>query len=132
VVVSIPVAVNDLTVGDIITYHIPVDDQRVETHRIVDLTTTADGSTAVQTKGDANNGIDPWTATLQGSTVYRQVAIIPHLGTIIRTLRQPMVLKTLLYGAPAVLVVGLLVTIWRKEPVPIAADRQAPPHAPDA
>ncbi|MCU1574980.1 MAG: hypothetical protein JWO93_3062, partial [Micrococcaceae bacterium] len=85
VVVSLPVAVNDLAVGDIITYHIPVEDQRVETHRIVGLTTNADGSTAVQTKGDANNGVDPWTATLQGSTVYRQVATIPHLGTIIRT-----------------------------------------------
>jgi signal peptidase I len=124
VVVSVPVDVAELAVGDIITYHIPVEDQRVETHRIVDISTTADGSTTVQTKGDANNGVDPWTATLQGSTVYRHVAIIPHLGALIRTLRQPIVLHVLMYGAPAVLVAGLLASIWRREPVSAPAGSQ--------
>ncbi|WP_262103478.1 signal peptidase I [Arthrobacter sp. Marseille-P9274] len=114
VVVSVPVPVGSITEGDIITYHIPVEDQRVETHRIIEVTTNADGTTAVRTKGDANNGADPWTATLQGDTVYRHAFTIPHLGTVIRTLREPAVRNTLMYGAPALLVAGMLVNIWRK------------------
>ncbi|MFK0005304.1 signal peptidase I [Paenarthrobacter sp. NPDC090522] len=116
VVVTVPTPVKDIKVGDIITYHIPVEDQRVETHRITEITTTADGGVAVQTKGDANNGIDPWIATLQGQTVDKQVATIPYVGNAIRALREPIVLNILMYGAPAVLVIGMLASIWTKDP----------------
>ncbi|MEO3939762.1 signal peptidase I [Paenarthrobacter nicotinovorans] len=116
VVVTIPTPVTDVKVGDIITYHIPVEDQRVETHRITEITTTADGGVAVQTKGDANNGIDPWIATLQGTTVDKQIATIPHVGNAIRTLREPIVMNTLMYGAPAILVIGMLASIWTTKP----------------
>ncbi len=116
VVVTVPVPVTDLRVGDVITYHIPVEDQRVETHRITELSTTVDGRTAVQTKGDANNGKDPWVAILPGTAVDRHVMTIPHLGTVIRALREPAVRNALMYGAPAILVVGLLASIWGKDP----------------
>jgi signal peptidase len=120
VVVTAPTPVSDIRVGDVITYHIPVEDHRVETHRVTELLTTADGTTAVRTKGDANNGADPWTAALQGNTVDRHVLTVPYVGQAIRTLREPMVLNTLMYGAPAVLVIGLLASIWRKDPDPAA------------
>ncbi|SEI85593.1 signal peptidase, endoplasmic reticulum-type, partial [Arthrobacter sp. yr096] len=116
VVVTVPTPITDVKVGDIITYHIPVEDQRVETHRITNITTTADGGIAVQTKGDANNGIDPWIATLQGKTVDKQIATIPYVGNAIRALREPMVMNTLMYGAPAILVIGMLTSIWTKNP----------------
>ena len=116
VVVTVPTSITDIKVGDVITYHIPVEDQRVETHRITEITTTADGGVAVQTKGDANNGIDPWIATLQGTTVDKQVATIPYVGNAIRTLREPIVMNTLMYGAPAILVIGMLASIWTKDP----------------
>lgn len=116
VVVAGQVPVADLKVGDVITYHIPIEDQRVETHRVVDISTGADGLTTVRTKGDANQGVDPWTATLQGATVYRHVGTIPYLGTAIRALREPLVSVILMYGAPAVLVIGVLATIWGKNP----------------
>ncbi|AFR29885.1 signal peptidase I [Arthrobacter sp. Rue61a] len=116
VVVTVPAPVTDIKVGDIITYHIPVEDQRVETHRITEITTTADGGVAVQTKGDANNGIDPWIATLQGKTVDKQIATIPYVGNAIRTLREPIVMNTLMYGAPTILVIGMLASIWTKDP----------------
>lgn len=115
VVVTVPTPVEDIVVGDIITYHIPVEDQRVETHRITEIT-TAHGGVAVQTKGDANNGIDPWTATLQGKTVDKQVATIPYVGNAIRVLREPVVAQSLMYGAPAILVIGMLASIWSKKP----------------
>jgi len=113
VVVSVPTPVANLKTGDIITYHIPVEDQRIETHRITDLTRTGE-STTIQTKGDANNGSDPWTATLAEDHAYTTVAVIPHLGDAIRALRSPVVGKVLLYGAPTLLVIMLLTSIWSK------------------
>jgi len=129
VVVTVPTPITDVKVGDIITYHIPVEDQRVETHRITEITTTADGGVAVQTKGDANNGIDPWIATLQGKTVDKQVATIPYVGNAIRALREPMVLNTLIYGAPAILVIGMLASIWTKDPNKTAPEDAAQTRA---
>ena len=116
VVVSVPTPVSGLKTGDVITYAIPVEDHRIETHRVIDIIRNDDGTTAVRTKGDANNGADPWTATLQDDTVHVHAATIPYVGTAIRTLREPMVSQTLMYGAPAVLVIMLLVSIWKKEP----------------
>ncbi|WP_309076506.1 signal peptidase I [Paenarthrobacter sp.] len=129
VVVTAPTAVTDVKVGDVITYHIPVEDQRVETHRITEITTTADGGVAVQTKGDANNGIDPWIATLQGKTVDKQVATIPYVGNAIRALREPVVMNTLMYGAPAILVIGMLASIWTKDPKKPALEGAEAPQA---
>ena len=116
VVVTVPTPVSSLKTGDIITYKIPVEDRRVETHRIVKLTRNGNGSTTLRTKGDANNGADPWEATIQGDTVDVQAATVPYLGTVIRTLRQPAVLMALTYAVPGVLVLILLVRIWRKGP----------------
>jgi signal peptidase I len=116
VVITAPSPVSGLRTGDVITYRIPVEDQRVETHRVIEIIRDSDGTTAVRTKGDANNGPDPWTAVLKGDTVDVQTATIPFLGTAIRTLRDPMVLNSLMYGAPAVLSIILLTSIWRKTP----------------
>ncbi|KRE54818.1 S26 family signal peptidase [Arthrobacter sp. Soil736] len=116
VVVSAAKPSSELKTGDIITYGIPVDDRRIETHRVVEIIRNANGTTAVRTKGDANNGADPWTAILQEDTVHVHAATIPYLGTAIRTLRDPIVLKILMYGAPAVLVTMLLASIWGKKP----------------
>lgn len=127
VVVAGQAPVADIKVGDVITYHIPIEDQRVETHRVVEIKTGDDGLTTVRTKGDANQGIDPWTATLQGKTVYRHVGTIPHLGTAIRALRAPVVSMALMYGAPAILVIGVLATIWGKKP-----DEAEPAAEPEA
>lgn len=122
VVVTVPTPTSDIVVGDVITYLVPVEDHRVETHRVTEVLTSADGTTAVRTKGDANNGVDPWTATLNGATVDRHVLTVPYMGQVIRTLRQPVVLNTFMYGAPAVLVIGLLASIWRKNPEPTASE----------
>jgi signal peptidase len=127
VVVAGQVPISDLQVGDVITYHIPIEDQRVETHRIVEIGTGADGLPTVRTKGDANQGTDPWTATLQGETVYRHVGTIPYLGTAIRALREPVVSMILMYAVPSVLVIGVLAAIWGKKP-----DEAEPAAEPEA
>ncbi len=113
VVVSVRTPVSELKVGDVITYSIPIDDHRIETHRVASIKRDA-GATSVTTKGDANTGADPWTAVLSEDYVYTQAAIVPHLGEGIRALRQPLVQSVLLYGASALLVVLVLTAIWRK------------------
>jgi signal peptidase len=121
VVVSVKTPVSELQVGDVITYSIPIDDRRVETHRVLSIKRDDAGVTAVTTKGDANPGPDPWTAELSEDYVYIKAAVLPYLGDLIRALRQPIVQSVLLYGGSAGLVVLVLTSIWgksREEPAP--------------
>src|SRR3954452_10927771 len=53
VVVTAPVAVSEVTKGMAITYHIPVEDHHLITHRVVSVERGPDGTVTVQTKGDA-------------------------------------------------------------------------------
>ncbi len=113
VTVVTPIAVEDVTEGMVITYHQPIGDRSLVTHRVVEVERGADGSTSVLTKGDANDAVDPWTATLEGDTAYQVRAVVPELGHLIQALRAPVITQVLLYGAPALLAGWLLLTIWR-------------------
>jgi len=113
VTVVTPLPVAEVEVGMIIAYHIPIDDHHLVSHRVVGVERADDGSVTVQTKGDANDAVDPWQATLQGDTAYQVRAVIPELGHAIETLRTPVVSQALVYGAPALLAGWLLLSIWR-------------------
>jgi signal peptidase I len=113
VTVVTPIAVSDVTEGMVITYHMPVGDHSVVTHRVVSVQSGPAGTVTVQTKGDANDALDPWTATLQGDTAYQVRAVIPEIGHVIQLLRNPTIAPVLLYGAPTLLVGWLLLSIWR-------------------
>jgi signal peptidase len=113
VTIVTPIAVSEVTEGMVITYHRPIEDHSLVTHRVISVDTSPDGTVTVQTKGDANDAADPWTATLEGDTAYQVRAVIPELGHLIQALRAPVVTQALLYGAPALLVGWLLLTIWR-------------------
>ena len=126
VVVSVKKPVSELNVGDVITYSIPIDDHRIETHRVMSIKRDNSGVTSVTTKGDANSGLDPWTAVLVEDYVYTQAGVVPHLGDVIRALRQPFVQPLIMYGGSVLLVVVLLTSIWAKP-----ADEDSPPPASD-
>jgi signal peptidase len=113
VTIVTPLAVSEVTEGMVIAYHIPIDDHRLVTHRVVSVEHGTDGSVTVQTKGDANEAVDPWLATLQGDTAYQVRAVIPEVGHLLQALRTPVVAQVLMYGAPALLVGWLLLAIWR-------------------
>ena len=113
VVITTPLPVSDVTVGMVISYHIPIDDHRVVSHRVIDVQHAPDGTVTVQTKGDANDHPDPWTAVLQGDTAYEVRAVVPELGHLMTLLRTPGLNQVLLYGAPLLLASWLLMTIWR-------------------
>lgn len=99
VVVTTPQPASEVAVGDVISYHIPIEDHRVETHRVVEVIHGEDGSIAVRTKGDNNDGADPWVATLEGDTVWEMQAVVPKLGSVVRTLRSPAVQHGVLWVA---------------------------------
>ena len=113
VTVVTPLPVDEVTAGMIIAYHIPIDDHHLVSHRVVSVEHGADGSVTVQTKGDANDAVDPWQATLTGDTAYQVRAVIPRLGHVIEVLRTPVVSQALVYGAPTLLAGWLLLSIWR-------------------
>ena len=113
VTVVTPLAVTEVTEGMVITYHIPIGDHQLVTHRVVSVEHGTDGSVTVQTKGDNNDGIDPWSATLEGDTAYQVRAVVPEIGHVIHALRTPAVATTLVYGAPALVAGWLILSIWR-------------------
>jgi signal peptidase I len=116
ITVVTPLAVEDVTAGMVIAYNIPIDDHRVVTHRVLSVERGEDGSVTVQTKGDANEAIDPWKATLQGDTAWQVQAVVSEVGHLIHALRTPVVSQALRYGAVALLAGWLLLSIWRPTP----------------
>jgi signal peptidase I len=113
VVVVSPLPISQVRPGMVISYHIPIDDRRLVTHRVLTVDTSPDGAVTVQTKGDANDAPDPWQATLQGTTAWQVTTVVPDLGHLIQALRTPAISHTLVYGAPALLAGWLLLSIWR-------------------
>jgi signal peptidase I len=113
VTVVTPIAVQDVTEGMVLTYHQPIGDRALVTHRVVEVQRDSAGAVTIRTKGDANAAVDPWTATLEGDTAYRVRAVVPELGHLIQALRAPVVTQVLLYGAPALLAGWVLLSIWR-------------------
>ena len=113
VTVVTPIAVQDVTEGMVITYHQPIGDRSLVTHRVVEVDRSTDGRVSVRTQGDANEAIDPWTATLEGDTAYQVRAVVPELGHVIQALRAPVITQALLYGVPALLAGWVLLSIWR-------------------
>src|SRR3712207_4911809 len=111
ITVVTPLAVEDVTAGMVIAYHIPIDDHRVVTHRVLSVERGTDGSVTVQTKGDANEAMDPWKATLKGDTAWQVQGVVPEVGSVIQALRTPVVSAALRYGAVALLAGWLLLSI---------------------
>ena len=110
VIVDVEEPATDLKVGQIISYHIPVDDHRVESHRVTWVHITKDGAVAFRTKGDANNGADPWTArSAAGSSVWIVKTVLPVVGDVIRFMRQPLVQLALTRVVPAILIISCAV-----------------------
>jgi signal peptidase len=122
VVAVTPERPNDLRVGQIVTYAIPVGDHHVISHRVVKILHGGERP-VFQTKGDANNGPDPWLAQVNGPTVWQVRYIVPGLGWLIRWLRRPVVHTVGVLVFPALIAVVWLKGIWRE-------DRRVPAHAP--
>jgi signal peptidase len=88
VVIVRPEPIQRLRVGQVISYRVPVGVHQVETHRVVAILRGKGTDTPViQTKGDNNTVVDPWTAQLNGTTVWRLEAVVPKVGYAINLMR---------------------------------------------
>lgn len=110
-VIDTPEPVRDVRVGQVISYQVPVGIHQVETHRIVRII-SGGAHPVVQTQGDANNHVDPWTAQLDGTTAWRMRTVIPHLGYIVNFLRAPALRTAAVIVVPALLALIVLLEIW--------------------
>lgn len=107
------VPVDDLQVGDVITYQPPGRGDLV-THRIVSIEPQSDGVPLFQTKGDANATVDPWTFTLDREVQVRYVFQVPYVGYVLLMFGTRLIRTILLVGLALLLTFMLFVHLWRK------------------
>lgn len=105
------VPVEELAVGDVITYMPPPDSGLSElvTHRIVDIQDAQQGAGAgpvFTTRGDANSTDDPWLFQLDDPTQARVEATVPGLGWVFLALADREI-RMVIIGIPAG-IVGVL------------------------
>lgn len=101
-----PTEPEQLDVGDIISFYHPEKPSRVVTHRLAEIV-RQDGNLVFQTRGDANDDVDPWlvpAADVIGTVRFS----VPYTGYVTQRLRSPLGFA-LLVGIPAaVIIVGEL------------------------
>ena len=110
-VIVTPEPVSSVRVGHVISYKMPVGVHQVETHRIVRVL-QGGVHPVVQTRGDANNANDPWTAKLEGDTAWRHRVTIPKLGYVVNAFRSHTVQTAAVRVVPVLLALLVLWEIW--------------------
>ena len=118
----VPVA--SLKVGDVITYTPPhgAGPAGLVTHRIASIT-PQQGSVVYRTKGDANQGADPWTFTLPRAEQARVRAGIPYAGFAVAALSRRDV-RMFVVGIPAALIALMSLSgLWREAGLKTAETR---------
>ena len=99
------VPVEDLQVGDVITYLPPAASgvPNLVTHRIVEVGADEQGATRFRTKGDANPAVDPWTFSLVATEQPVVQFSVPKLGYMFIALADRQT-RILVIGVPAALI----------------------------
>jgi signal peptidase len=100
-----PVAVDDLRVGDVITYLPPASSgvSTLVTHRIVEIQPAAGGGALFSTQGDHNPDPDPWHFQLTDTAQPVVRASVPYVGWAFIALADRDT-RMLVIGGPALLV----------------------------
>jgi signal peptidase len=117
--------VEQLKVGDIITFHPPGGSVAV-THRIIAIEPGASGKPAFRTKGDFNETADPWNPiSLREPEQARYVFQIPLYGYVLAALSMRNV-RLLLIGVPAfIIALSMLWSLWAKAGEEMARQAEA-------
>ena len=110
-VVTVPVPSSGVRPGDVVTLRAPAPWDSVVTHRVVSAQ-TRDGAVVLMTKGDRNDGVDPWQAVVREPQVHRVVLVVPHLGSALTALSGDTAERVRRVAVWA-LAVGWLVHTWR-------------------
>lgn len=126
-----PVPVEDLAVGDVITYLPPPDSgvANLVTHRIVEMGTDSKGATRLRTQGDANDNVDPWTFSLVADEQPVVQYSVPRVGYVFIALADRET-RMLVIGVPAAIIALLaLVELVRNVGSSVTARRRGRPVA---
>jgi signal peptidase I len=113
-VISQRVAVNSLTVRDVIVFSNPYKPSEQIVHRIVRITKNKSGQLQFNTQGDANNVRDPWTITIKGAYIYRARWTVPLLGYVANSYQKHR--GDYLLGAGIVLILIAVTTVLETRP----------------
>lgn len=112
--VLLPANGDELAVGDVVTFHHPLDERAYVTHRIVAIEGDGDGRVFV-TKGDANAVPDAWRVRASG-TGWRYAFGLPVAGGMIAALSSSPA-RFALFALPLLALAALaLFEIWRPRP----------------
>lgn len=127
VVFEKPVAVDDLDVGDVITYQPPADSgvTSLVTHRIVAIEPAEGGGVLFSTQGDSNPRPDPWKFQLLDPEQPVVQASVPHVGWVFIALADRTT-RLVLIGGPA----GLIALYSLVQVLGALRPRPAAPAAP--
>jgi len=107
-----PIPVSDIVVGDVIVFAAP-ETGRMTVHRVVEVDDD-DGLRTFTTKGDANQGPDPWRLLPDEDHLHRVRFAVPGVGRALLALSAPWTRMALaVVGGLAVLGFGLS-HIWRR------------------
>jgi signal peptidase len=116
VAVLTPEPTVQLRQGQIVAFHPPGEPALTVIHRVFSIRRTRAG-VVIQTKGDANNAPDQWSARIVSSSVWRESLKTPAVGYLaVWSGQRPLRLGILL----AIVVLGASLTlgrIWRPKPV---------------
>jgi signal peptidase I len=136
VVFEKPVAVDDLRVGDVITYLPPADSgvPNLVTHRVVDIEPREGGGSLFTTRGDANPAVDPWKFALTSEVQPVVQFSVPKAGWVFIALADRQT-RMLLIGVPAGLIAlmalaQLVGAVRRPDAEPEADPSSTPDSAP--
>jgi signal peptidase I len=107
------VPVDELRVGDVITYMPPAGDHLI-THRIASIGRDASGARVFRTKGDANPVADGWTFRLDRPSQARVRMGIPYAGYALSALGRRHVRMGLIALPAALIAAFSLAGLWRR------------------
>jgi signal peptidase len=108
-VVTQPIAAEDIRVGDNITFHSPLNKQ-LTTHRVIAVEDGA--SPAFRTKGDANEDADPFIVTA-GNVVGKVCLHIPYFGYATQYIKTPLGFLLTLCLPGLIIIIMEMRNIWR-------------------
>ena len=122
------VPVDDLKVGDIITYLPPPDAGNADlvTHRILTIEPGENGARVFTTQGDANPDPDPWTFSLVDGTQPVVQTTVPYVGHAFIALANPDT-RRLVIGVPAGIIA--LIALAQLGRAVTGRDDERTPHA---
>jgi signal peptidase len=105
-----------LSRGQIVAFHPPGEPRLTVIHRVFSIRRTRAG-VVIQTKGDANNAPDQWSARIATTTVWRESIKAPAIGYLaVWSAQRPVRLGILI----VIVILGVslpLGRIWRPKPV---------------